>query len=99
MTLTYTDGEPVQVGDRVTLEGEVIGFTGDYVRVKAPFETWLINPRDITSHSSPPIKAGDKATWNSGSVVVLAIDGKHAWIRAGDARFTADVADLRRVTP
>lgn len=105
--LTYTDGEPVQVGDRVTAEGVVtrtdadsgllIVFGGDLSTME-----WL-DPRAIASHSSPPIKAGDKAVHYScpdRPLNVIAVCGPHAWVeRESGALLTVDLSALRRVTP
>ena len=49
--LTYTDGEPVQVGDRVTVEGVVAKVSAPFVYVETPCGAPSFFARDIVSHS------------------------------------------------
>ena len=103
MKLTYTDGEPVQVGDRVTVEGVVVtAIDPALIRVSFPYgQQWLM-PHLILSHSSPPIKAGDMVTstlWD-GPACVKSVDGDYAWVLLPSGRYwSVALSRLRRVTP
>ena len=107
MTLTYTDGEPVQVGDRVTVGGVVRLIGGDAVQVtvsvcgNSTMPLWF-PPKEFLSHSSPQIKAGDMVTsilWD-GPACVKSVDGDYAWVLLPSGRYwSVALSRLRRVTP
>ena len=104
MTLTYTDGGPVQIGDTVTVEGVVenVGTDWEGALVKVAQRTFWISPRDIASHSPAHIKAGDKVLWGAHSTLyeVIAIHDGKAWIspRKG-VNFIVCLSQLRKAPP
>ena len=101
MTLTYTDGGPVQIGDTVTVEGVVenVGTDWEGALVKVAQRTFWISPRDIASHSPAHIQVGDKVLWGTHSTryEVIAIHDGKAWIslRKG-ANFIVCLSQLRK---
>ena len=102
MTLKYGDGKPVQVGDKVTVEGTITSIaygTESPLCVTIPHGAWWVNPKDIVSHTPAPIKVGDKVLWGTHPTryEVIAIHDGKAWIslRKG-ANFIVCLSQLRK---